>query len=125
MELRSTPVERLQRFRPPFCPRRECPDHIRTRPGYRAHVHGYYSRRQGKTETRFLCLTCRKTFSRKAFSPTYYLKRPELLVPIAAGLVSGSAHRQIARLLDCAPTTVTRLSYRAGRHFLLMMSAAL
>jgi hypothetical protein len=75
--------------------------------------------------TRYRCLTCGGTFSLKAFSPTYYLKRPELLVPIAAGLVSGSAHRQIARLLDCAPSTVTRQSYRAGRHFLLLMNAAL
>jgi hypothetical protein len=28
-------------------------------------------------------------------------------------------------LLGCAPSTVTRLSYRAGRHFLLLMSSAL
>jgi transposase-like protein len=125
MEWRFTPVERLQRFRPPFCPRRECPDHLRTRPGYRAHVHGTYLRQRGGAVTRFRCLTCGRTFSQKAFSPTYYLKRPELLIPIAGGLVSGSGHRQIARLLDCAPSTVTRQAYRAGRHFLLAMSAAL
>mgnify|MGYP001811720483 CR=1 FL=1 len=125
MEWRFTPVERLQRFRPPFCPRRGCPDHLRTTPGYRAHVHGRYTRKSGAAATRYLCLTCGSTFSQRAFSPSYYLKRPELLVPIAAGLVSGSAHRQIARLLDCAPSTVTRQSYRAGRHFLLVMSAAL
>jgi hypothetical protein len=75
--------------------------------------------------TRFRCLTCGRTFSQKAFSPTYYLKRPELLIPIAGGLVSGSGHRQIARLLDCSPSTVTRQAYRAGRHFLLAMSAAM
>jgi hypothetical protein len=74
--------------------------------------------------TRYLCLTCGSTFSRQAFSPTYYLKRPELLIPVIGGLVSGSAHRQIARLLGCSPSTVTRLSYRGGRHFLLVMRAA-
>jgi transposase-like protein len=125
MEWRFTPVERLQRFRPRFCPRRDCPDHLRTTPGYRAYVHGYSTRKNGASSTRFRCMTCGGTFSQKAFSPTYYMKRPELLVPVAAGLVSGSAHRQIARLLDCAPSTVTRLSYRAGRHFLLVMAAAL
>ena len=125
MEWRFTPVQRLQRFRPPFCPRRECPDHRRTQPGYRAHAHGSYTRRRGAAVPRFRCPTCGRTFSRQTFSPTYYLKRPELLVPVAAGLVAGSAHRQIARLLSCAPSTVTRLSYRAGRHFLLVMSAAL
>jgi transposase-like protein len=125
MEWRFTPVERLQRFRPPFCPRRDCPDHLRTRPGYRCHIHGSYTSKHAAAVTRYRCLTCGKTFSRQAFSPTYYLKRPELLIPVAAGLVSGSAHRQIARLVDCAPSTVTRLSYRAGRHFLLVMGAAL
>ena len=28
------------------------------------------------------------------------MKRPELLIPVAAGLVAGSAHRQIARAVD-------------------------
>ncbi len=74
---------------------------------------------------RFRCLSCGRTFSRQAFATTYYLKRPELLVPVAAGLVSGAAHRQIARLLGCAPSTVTRLSYRTGRHFLLLQRYAL
>jgi hypothetical protein len=53
------------------------------------------------------------------------MKRPELLVPIAAGLVAGSAHRQIARTLGCAPSTVTRLSARLGRHALLFQAQAL
>ena len=32
------------------------------------------------------CLTCGKTFSKSAFSVKYWLKRPELLLPVAAGL---------------------------------------
>ena len=41
-------------------------------------------------------------------------------------LVSGCAHRQIARHLRCAPSTVTRLSVRLGEHSLLFheLSAA-
>jgi hypothetical protein len=74
---------------------------------------------------RFRCPTCRKTFSRAAFSSTYFLKRPELLVPVAAGLVAGAAHRQIARTVGCAPSTVTRLAWRAGRHLQLVLLAAL
>ncbi|NIQ85697.1 MAG: hypothetical protein GTN83_12955 [Acidobacteria bacterium] len=38
------------------------------------------------------------------------------MLPIANLLVSGCAHRQIARHLGCAPSTVTRLSVRLGRH---------
>ena len=56
---------------------------------------------------------------------SYYLKRPELLLPVAAGLEAGSAHRQIARSHGCAPSTVTRLSQRLGRHALLFHVLAL
>jgi len=68
---------------------------------------------------------CKSSFSRKAFSLTYYLKRPELLRPVAAGLQAGSAHRQIARTQGCAPSSVTRLSARLGRHALLLHCRAL
>jgi hypothetical protein len=69
---------------------------------------------------RFRCESCGRTFSRQSFGTSYYLKRPELLLPVAAGLVAGSAHRQIARSFGCAPSTVTRLSARLGRHALLL-----
>lgn len=74
---------------------------------------------------RFLCRACRRTFSRQSFALSYYLKRPELVVPVAAGLQAGSAHRQLARNLGCAPSTVTRLSARLGRHALLLLARAL
>jgi transposase-like protein len=120
-----TPVERLQSFVPPFCPRRGCSEHLRRTPGYRFRRHGSYRNRRGFAVPRFRCLACRSTFSRQAFSTAYYLKRPELLRPVTAALVAGSAHRQIARLLGCAPSTVTRLAARAGRHALLFQFAAL
>ncbi len=56
---------------------------------------------------------------------SFYLKRPELLIPVAAMLQAGSAHRQIARSLGCAPSTVTRLSARLGRHSLLLLARSL
>ena len=59
------------------------------------------------------------------YAATYWLKRPELLEPIAAGLVAGSSHRQIARSLGCAPSTVTRLAARLGRHAILLHHAML
>ena len=124
MDRLLTPVERFQFFRPPFCPRRDCPEHTRRGPGYRFRRHGSY-RRRGSPVPRFLCLACRRTFSRQAFSTAYYLKRPELLRPVAAGLVAGAAHRQIARTLGCAPSTVTRLAARIGRHCLLLHLHAL
>jgi hypothetical protein len=74
---------------------------------------------------RYRCLVCRRTFSKQTFTVTYYLKRAELLPPIAAGLQAGSAHRQLARTIGCAPSTVTRLSARLGRHAMLVHLLAL
>lgn len=121
----STPVERLQPFRPRFCPWPECREHRRTASGYRYHRHGTYATRRRPRVPRFRCRACRRCFSRQSFATSYYLKRPELLVPAAAALVAGSAHRQIARSLGCAPSTITRLSARLGRHALLLQAVAL
>jgi len=121
----GTPLERLQDFRPRFCPWPDCPEHRRSLPGYRFHRHGSYATQRRPRIPRFRCCTCRRFFSRQSFATSYYLKRPELLVPVAAGLVAGSAHRQLARSLGCAPSTVTRLSARLGRQALLLQSTAL
>jgi transposase-like protein len=103
-------------FVPDHCPWQECRSHP---PGerFRFHRHGIYIRKSdGRSVPRFLCLTCRRTFSLQTFSVTYYLKRADLVVPVAAGLNAGSAHRQLARSLGCNPSTVTRLAARLGRH---------
>lgn len=120
-----TPVERLHPFRPRFCPWPECGEHRRRSPGYRYDRHGSYATRRRPRVPRFRCLACRRSYSRQSFATSYYLKRPELLVPAAAALVAGSAHRQIARTLRCAPSTITRLSARLGRHALLLQALAL
>jgi transposase-like protein len=118
-------VERLQAFKPRFCPRAGCPEHRRTSRGFRFRNHGSYRLKSGRTVKRFRCTTCRSSFGLKAFSLSYYLKRPELLCPIAAGLQAGSAHRQLARTLGCAPSTVTRQAARIGRHCMLLHERAL
>jgi transposase-like protein len=121
----KTPIQRLQAFKPRFCPWPECIDHRRSHPGYRFIHFGSYRSRLGSRIPRFRCHACRRTFSRQTFSTTYFLKRPELLLPIASGLQAGSAHRQIARSLGCAHSTVARLSSRLGRHCLLLLARAL
>jgi transposase-like protein len=119
-------VEQDDNFTPPFCPRRQCREHLRRDPsGYRFVRDGSYSTLQQARIPRFRCLTCRKGFSRQTFATSYYLKRASLMAPIAAGLVAGSAHRQIARTIKCAPSTVTRQSARLGRHGLLLLARAL
>lgn len=122
------PIEgrRPDRFRPPHCPYRACSLHLSEAP-YRCVRAGSYVRQCDplRRVPRFRCPGCKRSFSRQSFATSYYLKRPELLAPVAAGLVAGSAHRQLARSLVCAPSTVTRLSARLGRHALLLQAEAL
>jgi transposase-like protein len=121
----ATPVEHRADFQPPFCPWRDCSEHRRRVPGYRFRRHGFFSTARRRRIPRFRCLACRRTFSRQTFSVSYYRKRPELLTRVAAGLVAGSALRQLARSLDCAPNTVARASAHLGRHAMLLHARAL
>jgi len=121
----SIPVEHLSGFQPSFCPWQGCPEHLRSQSGYRFLRHGFFSTAQRRRIPRFRCRSCRRTFSRQTFAVSYYRKRPELLRPVAAGLVAGSALRQIARSLDCSPNTVARISARLGRHAILLQARAL
>jgi len=120
-----TPVEHLSGFQPPFCPWQGCREHRRTQPGYRFRRHGFFSTSQRRRIPRFCCCSCGRTFSRQTFAVSYYRKRPRLLRGVAAALVAGSALRQIARTLDCAPNTVARISARLGRHAILLQAHAL
>jgi hypothetical protein len=120
------PLEIQRRFAPRFCPRRDCTQH-RLRPGERFLYHrdGFSRRKDGRRVRRYHCVVGGHGFSKQSFAFTYYLKRPELTVPIFAGLQAGSGHRQLARSLGCAPSTVTRQSARLGRHALLLTASAL
>jgi len=120
-----TAVEYLSNFQPLFCPWRNCAQHRRNSSGYRFRRHGFFSTLRRRRVPRFLCLTCRRTFSRQTFSVSYYRKRPELLRAVAAGLVAGSALRQLARSLECCVSTIANISARLGRHTMLLHARAL
>jgi hypothetical protein len=86
--------------------------------------HGHYTRRCAPQRIpRFRCIHCGVTFSSQTFSTTYYLKRPELLVPCFHRLLACSGYRQIAREARCCPTTVMGQAARLGRHALLFLTA--
>jgi len=128
MEWPEQAVERIaaNEFVPPFCPFPECPAHGSEPAEFKFHRHGTYLRSSDcRIVPRFRCRACGGTCSQQTFSTTYFLKRPELLPRIAAGLQAGSAHRQLARSLGCTPTTVMRQAARLGRHALLLLAFAL
>jgi transposase-like protein len=118
-------VEHRTTFQPPFCPWPSCTEHRRPTPGYRCWRHGSFSTARRKKVPRFRCPRCRRTFSRQTFAVSYYRKRPELLPHVAAGLVAGSAFRQLARSLGCAPNTVASVAARLGRHAMLLQQRSL
>jgi len=122
----KTSVENVRpsRFHPPFCPWNECESHQGAPARFPGHG-SYRTRSCARRIPRFRCTCCRRTCSRQTFSTTYYLKKPHLLVRVAAGLAACSAHRQIARSVRCAKTSVTRLAERLGRHAILFQARCL
>jgi hypothetical protein len=130
------PTSHPRRFVPRHCPWPDCPDHSLTGDRVYRSVHdGSYSRRAAPHRIpRFCCKACGRTFSSQTFSPTYFMKRPELLVPLAAMLTNGSCDRHARRAVAarppgagtptyaCAASTVSRLIPRLGREAALFLS---
>lgn len=101
---------------PPFCPNPGCPFH--TAPAaWRYQRDGYHCRLAAPHRVqRYRCCHCRRRFSDQTFRTSYWLKRPELAVPVLHGLLSCSCLRQIARAHECSPQTVLLHANRLGRH---------
>jgi transposase-like protein len=128
MEMPRQPVEWIpaRDFVPSHCPRQDCAAHRSNASTFRFQRRGSYVRQSAPHRVpRYWCGTCRRCFSRQSFSCTYYAKRPELLPWVAAALQASSGHRQIARTIGCAHSTVTRISARLGRHAMLLLAQLL
>lgn len=105
---------------PPFCPNPACLFHRHERNRWRFVRAGFFARRAAPHRIqRYQCRHCRRHFSSQTFATTYWLKRPELLEPIAHRLLGCSGFRQIAREFTVSPQTVLGHSARLGRHCLL------
>src|SRR5438477_2901137 len=114
-------TDTLAAFVPPHCPRKHCRYH-RSADGWRWIRFGFFTRDCAPQRIpRFRCVHCRATFSTQTFSTTYYLKRPDLLEPVAHRLLACSGYRQIAREARCHPTSIMGLASRLGRHALLLL----
>ena len=108
---------------PPFCPNPRCDSHGGTQ-SWRYKKKGFYSRSRGPRRVqRYVCQHCRRNFSAQTFSPTYWLKRTDLLQPLFFRLLGCSGLRQIAREFGVAHTTLQRQTERLGRHCLLLHEA--
>ena len=105
---------------PPFCPNPACPFHTGATASWRWVRAGFFRRQASPHRIqRFQCRHCRRHFSEQTFRGTYWLKQPQLLVPIAHRLLGCSGFRQIAREFSVSPQTILGLSARLGRQALL------
>ena len=111
-------------FRPPFCPRPWCPSHCE-KGSWKYRKAGFYLRQaEPQRIRRYTCGVCGGSFSWQSYRVSYWLKRPDLLVPVFQRLVACSGFRQIAREFGVSHTTIMRLSERLGRHCLLFQQRA-
>lgn len=105
---------------PPFCPNPTCPFHCGAAHSWPWARAGFYSRQAAPRRIqRFRCGHCGRNFSEQTFRASYWLKRPELLEPVAHQLTQCAAFRQIARQYAASPQTIAALGARLGRHCLL------
>ena len=112
---------------PPFCPNQNCVFHAGDTTSWRYVRNGtFQSRRAGPSTrrtkpstNRYICRECGRSFSDRTFRSTYRLKRPDIFLKVARGLVSCSGYRQLAAGLNVSPQTVARHAARLGKQSLL------
>ncbi len=104
---------------PPHCPNAGCDFH-HDPSGWRFVRKGFFQRQaRPQRIQRYRCTHCGRAFSSQTFSPTYWLRRPELLAPLFHRILACSALRQIATEYGVSHTTIQRQVERLGRHCLL------
>lgn len=110
-------------FVPPSCPRQDCAA-SRPSPTFRYRRRGTYRRRcDGRNVPRFLCLTCRRSFSLQTFRVDYRWKKPALDLLLLKDFVSKVTLRQSARTFGVTRATVERRLDRFGLHARLFHEA--
>ncbi len=107
-------------WHPPHCPNENCKHHLPLHSGFRYKEDGSYRRKtDNRRVQRYLCLSCKQSFSTQTFSVTYWMKNPKLIQDVFMKTVGGMANRQIARDLKINPGTVDNVLSRIARHCFL------
>ena len=113
-------------WQPPFCPNGKCKFHNQLMTKWRYKDFGsYYRETDNRRVQRYMCMSCKRTFSTQTFSTTYWQKLPDTDAKIFTKTVNGMGNRQIARDLGVDPATVDRKLARIGRHCLLFLMSML
>ncbi len=73
------------------------------------HKKNFYTIKHSQSKIRrYLCISCKRSFSSKTNSPTYKQTKPFLNQSILKLLMSGNTQRRIAKILHCSKNTVAR-----------------
>jgi len=103
-------------FVPPYCPHRDCSQHVDPEPRFCRRHGSYRPRCRPRSVPRFLCRFCERTFSRQTFRMDYRDHRPDLNPRLFTALASGLGIRQSARILGLS-LRCTELKFRKiARH---------
>ena len=107
------------RRKPPLCPNPDC--NSQAYPStWRYKKKGYFEREAAPQRIqRYVCRCCGRNFSSQTFSPTYWLRRPELLRSIFYRSLACSGLRQITHETGTSHSTIARHLARLGRHCML------
>ncbi len=113
------------RFRPPFCPNAACASRAPEGTFRYRRIGTYHRKSDGRDVQRFLCNTCRRSFSTQTFRLDYRFKLPHHDVPVFKALVSKVTYRQIARIHGIDRKSVQRRVRRWGPALRELHEAAL
>lgn len=102
-------------FVPPRCPNTGCPHH--RNPTSRFFKRTGFYRAMCRTEPipRYLCCTCRRSFSAQTFKVDYRDHRPHVNARVFALLTSGVGFRQTSRNVGLSHVSVLRKAMKLGR----------
>ena len=109
-------------FHPPHCPNKDCTYYNpELRPQWSYRSTGPYVRASDERSfPAFQCRHCKRYFSSRTFSATYWLRYRSLFPKIVSQSVNAPGLRQVGRILGVTHATVGRHLARAGRHCLLL-----
>ena len=111
----------LRRPAPHHCPNPGCDFHLDST-GWPFKKKGFYPRAaRGDRIQRYLCQRCGRSFSSQTFSPSYWLRRPDLARALFFRIRGCSGLRQIAHEFGVAHSTIQHQIERLGRHCLLFL----
>jgi len=103
-------------FEPPRCPYAACSRHLEPRPCFFVRNGVYRPKCRSHPVPRFICRTCRRSFSRQTFRMDYRDHRPHLNEEVFKFLTSGLGLRQTARMVHLS-RRCTELKFRKiARH---------